>query len=381
MLLLRKIGKIVISVKIKNSGVFMLNKNFYKTIILIIIVFICFLSNSIVASAVTEQQSEGWIYTIEDNVVKITGYTGTETVLNIPSEIDGYQVYSITGLAGNNNITEVNIPESVEGIEDNAFCNCENLKTVNCPSTLLYIGIGAFENCVELSNVRLTSDNLYIYDYAFNNTSLRVISIKYRPVINKHSFPKGSVFADNFLKYLLYKFCTFLPNELLELNLTIVVLVLVFTLSVFIYLVYKAFVLIKRRFGIDENYKYRLYSDNFRSLLDTTKDYSDAYFVLKKRRGYFSFLKTIFIVIFVLSIFIILISIVLKISDIFLPIVQYYFICVLLTVILLIFIFYIIYKIWEYIYSKFGNIKDIRNLRMKSSIRIKRCNKRWGRRE
>ena len=73
MLLLRKIGKIVISVKIKNSGVFMLNKNFYKTIIPIIIVFICFLSNSIVASAVTEQQSEGWIYTIEDNVVKITG--------------------------------------------------------------------------------------------------------------------------------------------------------------------------------------------------------------------------------------------------------------------------------------------------------------------
>ena len=115
--------------------------------------------------------------------------------------------------------------------------------------------------------------------------------------------------------------------------------------------------------------------------MNTTKDYSDAYFVLKKRRGYFSFLKTIFIVIFVLSIFIILISIVLKISDIFLPIVQYYFICVLLTVILLIFIFYIIYKIWEHIYSKFGNLKDIRNLRMKSSIRIKRCNKRWGRRE
>ena len=283
MLLLRKIGKIVISVKIKNSGVFMLNKNFYKTIIPIIIVFICFLSNSIVASAVTEQQSEGWIYTIEDNVVKITGYTGTETVLNMPSEIDGYQVYSITGLAGNNIITEVNIPEGVEGIEDNAFCNCENLKTVNCPSTLLYIGIGAFENCVELSNVRLTSDNLYIDDYAFNNTSLRVISIKYRPDINKHSFPKGSVFADNFLKYLLYKFCTFLPNELLELNLTIVVLVLVFTLSVFIYLVYKAFVLLKRIFGKDENYKYRLYSDNFRSLLDTTKDYSDVYFVFKKR--------------------------------------------------------------------------------------------------
>lgn len=96
--------KIVISVKIKNSGAFMLNKNLYKSIILIVIVFICFLTNSIVASAVTEQQSEGWIYTIEDNAVKITGYAGTETVLNIPSEIDGYQVYSITGLAGNNNI-------------------------------------------------------------------------------------------------------------------------------------------------------------------------------------------------------------------------------------------------------------------------------------
>ena len=53
----------------------MLNKNLYKSIILIVIVFICFLTNSIVASAVTEQQSEGWIYTIEDNAVKITGYT------------------------------------------------------------------------------------------------------------------------------------------------------------------------------------------------------------------------------------------------------------------------------------------------------------------
>lgn len=56
---LRKIGRIVISVKIKNSGAFMLNNNSYKSIILIVIVFICFLTNSIVASAVTEQQSEG----------------------------------------------------------------------------------------------------------------------------------------------------------------------------------------------------------------------------------------------------------------------------------------------------------------------------------
>lgn len=380
---LRKIGKIVISVKIKNSGAFMLNKNLFKSIILIVIVFICFLTNSIVASAVTEQQSEGWIYTIEDNAVKITGYTGTETVLNIPSEIDGYPVYSITGLAGNNNITEVNIPEGVEGIEDNAFCNCENLKTVNCPSTLLYIGIGAFENCFELTDVKFTSEYLYVSDYAFYNTSAIVIEVKEIPDYNYRSFPSGTVFSHNIFTTFFLRFVVSLSisPSFVKMSRPLVTLLLCFILAIIAYAIYRINIKIKRLLGKDKNYNYEKYYNSFCRISGKVNEHNNNAYVYKNPKdNILSFRKYFLIIsicIFSLGVLMLFLALFYRFTDLLNPILNHNIIVAALVTLILLLLFlviliFIVYKIWAYIWNK---KIDSRNFRKKSSIRIRLCNK------
>lgn len=379
---LRKIGRIVISVKIKNSGAFMLNKNLYKSIILIVVVFICFLTNSIVASAVTEQQSEGWIYTIEDNAVKITGYTGTETVLNIPSEIDGYPVYSITGLAGNNNITDVNIPEGIEGIEDNAFCSCKNLKTVNCPSTLLYIGIGAFENCIELSEVRFASEKLYVSDYAFYNTSAIVIEVKEIPDYNYCSFPSGTKFTKNPFNTFFYRLIvaySISPSSI-EMLRPLLVLILCFIVAILAYIIYRINIITKLLFGKDKNYNYEKYYNSFCRISGKVNEHNNNTYVYKNPKdNVLSFKKyflIILICIFSLGVLMLLLALFFIGTDYMRTVIDNVifamFLTFILILLLLIILIFIVYKIWAYIWNK---KTDSRNFRKKSSIRIRLCNK------
>ena len=100
----------------------------------------------------------------------------TEKELDIPSEIGGYPVTSIGDRAFQRTaITDVNIPDSVTSIEDNAFFICDSLKSVTMgkgivsigdyafrrtaitsvtiPYSVTSIGISAFERCESLTNV------------------------------------------------------------------------------------------------------------------------------------------------------------------------------------------------------------------------------------
>ena len=79
---------------------------------------------------------------IADTYAVITKYTGSESVVSVPSSLGGYPVKVIEYAAfkGNSAVTSVTVPETVESIGDNAFENCVNLTKLNLPANLTNIG-------------------------------------------------------------------------------------------------------------------------------------------------------------------------------------------------------------------------------------------------
>ena len=127
---------------------------------------------------------------LEDGSTEIIRYTGTAEHLKIPAELDGYPVTSIGNEAFSNysflddefsncdNLTSVNLPNSITSIGDNAFAWCDSLTSINLPNSITCIGRGAFRYCQRLNNISLPNsvtsiDGLTFRScYRLNNISL-----------------------------------------------------------------------------------------------------------------------------------------------------------------------------------------------------------------
>lgn len=122
---------------------------------------------------------EGYKYKeLDDGTLEITGYTGAETELVIPAEIDGKSVTvigedaffeceslvrlelpeTVTELAEFSfaecgNLTHVTLPKNMQGIGNFAFWRCENLISVTMPENLSFIGESAFSGCSSLADI------------------------------------------------------------------------------------------------------------------------------------------------------------------------------------------------------------------------------------
>lgn len=99
------------------------------------------------SAAVMASTGSGLQYTVlDDTYCEITGYTGTDTELTIPSEIDGYIVKSIAGRAFRNNttLTTVAFPEGLTSIGQSSFYGCTGLTAVTFNEGLISIGSYSF---------------------------------------------------------------------------------------------------------------------------------------------------------------------------------------------------------------------------------------------
>src|SRR2546421_648462 len=90
-------------------------------------------------------------YTVNNNAVTITAYTGPGGAVVIPSTIAGLPVVSIEqrafdpGYTHNSaNVTSVTIPDSVTNIGDYAFYRCAGLTQVTIGNGVTFIGYQAF---------------------------------------------------------------------------------------------------------------------------------------------------------------------------------------------------------------------------------------------
>ena len=104
-------------------------------------------------------------YKVKDGTAIITGYTGKDTAIVIPSSIDGYTVTEIGDDAFKTlKITSVSIPSTVTVIGWFAFTDCISLTAAVVPESVKSIGYEAFSGCKSLTVY--TSKDSYAAKYA-----------------------------------------------------------------------------------------------------------------------------------------------------------------------------------------------------------------------
>ena len=115
---------------------------------------------------------------LDDGTIEITGRTGSPTILEIPSKIDGKTVTSI-GYAFNwcTSLKSITIPNSVTSIGFGAFRGT-SLTSITIPNSVISIGELAFGCCENLTNVTIGNSVTSVGEYAFYScTSLTSITI------------------------------------------------------------------------------------------------------------------------------------------------------------------------------------------------------------
>ena len=149
--------------------------------LLLILCLLCYpIGGSITVSAETSGYYEYSINTDDETTCTITKYTGMETNVNIPSELEGLRVTSIGdyAFAYCMSLRSITIPNSVTSIGDYAFAYCMSLRSITIPNSVTSIGDYAFTNCMSLSSITIPNSVTSIGDYAFTNCmSLSSITI------------------------------------------------------------------------------------------------------------------------------------------------------------------------------------------------------------
>ena len=102
----------------------------------------------------------------------ITKYNESDTVVVIPSKINGVTVETIGhGAFERSAVTSVTIPDSVTAILDRAFANCFQLTNISIPNSVTSIDFSAFEHCTSLKSITLPSSLRNISMFLFHNCS------------------------------------------------------------------------------------------------------------------------------------------------------------------------------------------------------------------
>ena len=132
---------------------------------------------AVVVMLLTAPKAGAWHATTDDGYavsqktgsadVTLTGYTGSETTLNLPASVTYNDVtYNVTAIDGgafknfkNTNIIQaVNIPEGYKSIEVSTFEGFKGLTSVTIPGSLEMLASYSFEGCTALQTVNFAAD-------------------------------------------------------------------------------------------------------------------------------------------------------------------------------------------------------------------------------
>ena len=119
---------------------------------------------------------------LPNGTVSITKYIGTDTVVTIPEQIDGYTVTRIGGgpyyynygaFQDNTNIEKVIIPDNVTNIGESAFRGCTALASVTIGNGVREICDNAFEHCTALTDLTVGYNVVSIGYSCFSGCSMK----------------------------------------------------------------------------------------------------------------------------------------------------------------------------------------------------------------
>ncbi|MBR5452688.1 MAG: leucine-rich repeat domain-containing protein [Clostridia bacterium] len=116
----------------------------------------------------------------DDGTVTITGYTGEDPVILIPSHIEDCEVTAVSGfeLKEGQTVSYIRIPSTVTEIGPRAFAGCVSVERIVMADSVLSVGDGAFEGCTSLKRVTLSKGLVSIGEDAFRGcTSLTDIDL------------------------------------------------------------------------------------------------------------------------------------------------------------------------------------------------------------
>jgi BspA type Leucine rich repeat region (6 copies) len=118
------------------------------------------------------------LFTTNNGAITITGFTGSPSIVVIPSATNGYPVTSIAvGAFEFCGLTSVTISASVTSIGVSAFAFCFSLTSVTIPASVTSIGTSVFGSCSSLTSVTIPASVTSIGEQAFYYTDLTSVTI------------------------------------------------------------------------------------------------------------------------------------------------------------------------------------------------------------
>lgn len=159
------------------------------------------------------EKVEPWEYVLDPEtntyIIKANDYINEDNILKgevtIPSEYKNKPVGIIgeSAFRGFNEITKINIPNTVKTIKNNAFSGCTKLETLVIPSTVEMIESGIVSGCYDLKSVTIpflgdkldSEENAYI-GYLFNCSNYNIPYSLQNVKITGGSFIENKAFSE-----------------------------------------------------------------------------------------------------------------------------------------------------------------------------------------
>ena len=134
-------------------------RNVYSVLLLALVV---------TAALPTLGRAQDFLFTTEAGNITITGRTGLNPVVDIPSTIGGLPVTAIGvgAFSGSTGLTSITIANSVTTLGSGAFSRCTGLTSVTIPNSVT--NIGGFEGCTGLTSVTIPNSVTTLETGAFS---------------------------------------------------------------------------------------------------------------------------------------------------------------------------------------------------------------------